>query len=166
VFTLGEFQEFQKQNQLFDSAVANLQDDMVYAVGDSNMELAGNYVTPGCFEFYGVAPFLGRWLEPADYQPGAAPVFVMRYATWFEKFGADSALLGKPFSLNGVSRTLVGIAAPRFVWGGADLWMPRGPEDPKVIRNERQFWGIVARIKSNVSLQEAGANLTVIAQQL
>jgi putative ABC transport system permease protein len=166
VFTFGEFQEFQKQNQLFDSAVANLQDDMVYAAGDSNMELAGNYVTPGCFEFYGVAPFLGRSLEPADYQAGAAPVFVMRYATWVEKFGADSALLGKPFNLNGVSRRLVGIAAPRFVWGGADLWMPRGPEDPKVIRNEPQFWGIVARIKSNISLQEAGANLTVIAQQL
>ena len=166
LFTFGEFQEFQKQNQIFESAVANLEDDMVYAAGDGNMELAGNYVTPGCFEFYGVAPFLGRSLEPADYQQGAPPVFVMRYATWVEKFGADSALLGKPFNLNGVSRTLVGIAAPRFVWGGADLWMPRGPEDPKVTRNERQFWGIIARIKRNVSLQEAGANLTVIAQQV
>src|SRR5258706_1304654 len=166
LFAFGEFQEFQKQNQIFESAVANLEDDMVYAAGDGNMQLAGNYVTPGCFEFYGVAPFLGRSLQPADYQQGAAPVFVMRYATWVEKFGADPSLLGKPFNLNGVSRTLVGIAAPRFVWGGADLWMPRGPEDPKLIRNERQFWGIIARIKRNVSLQEAGANLTVIAQQL
>ena len=167
VFSFDEFREFRKQSQIFDSAVANLQDDIVYAAGDSNMRLGGNYVTSGSFEFYGVAPFLGRSLEPGDYQDGAPPVFVMRYATWISKFGADRSLLGKPFNLNGVSWTLVGIAAPRFVWGGADIWMPRGPQDPKVVRNDdRQYWGVVARIKHGVSVEEAGANLSVIAQRL
>jgi putative ABC transport system permease protein len=167
LFSFDEFREFQKQGQIFDSVVANLQDDIVYAAGDSNMQLSGNYVTPGCFEFYGVPPFLGRSLEPADYQEGAPPVFVMRYTTWVNKFGADRSLLGKAFNLNGVPWTLVGIAAPRFTWGGAELWMPRGPLDPKVLRNNPlQYWGVVARIKRGVSLREAGANLSVIAQRL
>jgi putative ABC transport system permease protein len=166
LFTFDEFQEFRKQNQLFEGVVANLQEDVVYAAGENSMLLAGNYVTPGTFEFYGVAPFLGRSLEPADYQADAPPVFVMRYKTWVTKFGCDPALLGKSFNLNGVSRTLVGIEAPRFAWGGAELWMPRLPGELKIIRSfdGRQYWGVVARIRRGVSLEQAAASLNVIAQ--
>jgi putative ABC transport system permease protein len=167
VFTFDEFREFQKQNHVFDSVVANLQDDMVYTAGDNSLMLAGNYVTSGSFEFYGVPPFLGRSLEPSDYQSGAEPVFVMRHLTWVNQFGADPHVLGKAFKLNGVPRRLVGIAAPRFAWGGAQLWMPRGTEPPKTIRSsDDQYWGIVARIRPGVSLQEASADLTVIARRL
>jgi putative ABC transport system permease protein len=166
-FTFDDFQEFRKQNHVFTDMVANMEDDMVYAAGDNSSLFAGNYVAPGTFEFYGVPPFLGRLLEPADYQAGAPPVFVMRYATWVNKFGADASLIGTTFQLNGSSRTLVGIAAPRFAWGGAQLWMPRGPDEPKVNRQgPNQYWWIVARIRPGVSLEQAGADLGVIAQHL
>lgn len=166
LFLYDEFQEFRKRNDLFDGMVANLQEDVVYSARENSLLLAGNYVTPGTFEFYGVAPFLGRSLESADYQAGATPVFVMRYKTWVNKFGADPSLLGKTFELNGISRTLVGIAAPRFAWGGAELWMPRGPEEPKIVRSfdGRQYWGVVARIRPGVSLPQAAASLNVVAQ--
>jgi len=167
LFLYDEFQEFQKQNELFDSMVANLPEDVVYSAGENSLLLFGNYVTPGTFEFYGVAPYLGRSLAPADYEAGAPPVFVMRYKAWVNKFGADPSLLGKTFRLNGVSRTLVGIEAPRFAWGGAELWMPRGPEEPKIIRSfdGRQYWGVVARIRPGVSTQQAAASLNIIAQR-
>ena len=167
LFLYDEFQEFQKQNDLFDSMVANLPEDVVYSAGENSLLLFGNYVTPGTFEFYGVAPYLGRSLAPADYEAGAPPVFVMRYKAWINKFGADPSLLGKTFRLNGVSRTLVGIEAPRFAWGGAELWMPRGPEEPKIIRSfdGRQYWGVVARIRPGVSTQQAAASLNIIAQR-
>lgn len=166
MFLYDEFREFRKQSDLFDGMVANLPEDVVYEAGENSLLLFGNYVTTGTFEFYGVAPFLGRSLEPADYQAGAPPVFVMRYKTWVSRFGSDRSLIGKTFNLNGVSRTLVGVEAPRFAWGGADLWMPRGPEEPKIIRSfdGRQYWGAVARIRPGVSLKQAAANLNGIAQ--
>ena len=166
LFLYDEFQAFHQQNDLFDGVVANLQEDVVYSAGENSILLAGNYVTPGTFEFYGVAPFLGRSLEPADYQAGAPPVFVMRYKTWVNKFGADPSLLRKTFNLNGVSRTLVGVEAPRFAWGGAELWMPRTPGELKITRSfdGREYWGVVARIRPGVSLKQASANLNVIAQ--
>src|SRR6266850_962339 len=99
--------------------VDNLEDDIVFSAGEGNLQLGGNFVSSGAFEFFGVAPFLGRSLAAADYQPGAPPVFVLRHATWVGKFNSDPSLIGKTFMLNGVSRTLVGIAAPRFAWGGA-----------------------------------------------
>ncbi len=167
-FLFAEFQDFMKQNHVFDGMVANLEDDIVYTAGDGNLQLGGNYVTSGTFEFFGVAPFLGRSLEAADYQSGAPPVFVLRHATWVGKFNSDPSMIGKTFTLNGVSRTLVGIAAPRFAWGGADLWMPRGPDEPRVLR-EGDFpghWGVVAHLKPGVTAHQASADLAVIAQRL
>jgi len=167
-FLFAEIQDIRKQNHVFDGMVANLEDDIVYSAGDGNLQLGGNFVSSGTFEFFGVAPFLGRSLAAADYQPGAPPVFVLRHATWVGKFNSDPSLIGKTFMLNGVSRTLVGIAAPRFAWGGADLWMPRGPDEPKVLREGdfARHWGVVAHLKPGVTAHEASADLNVIAQGL
>src|ERR1700743_1344225 len=43
-------------------------------------------VTPGTFESLGVAPLVGRSLTPADFAPGAPPVFVISYKLWTNKF--------------------------------------------------------------------------------
>ena len=67
-------------------------------------------------------------MQPADYEPGAPPVFVLRYKTWVKNFGADPAIVNKTFILNDVPRTLVGIMPPRFGWGDADMWIPKKPE--------------------------------------
>jgi hypothetical protein len=131
-YSYPEFQDYLHQNHVFDAFIANAEDDVVYSYGNSNLRFGANYVTPGSFELLGVAPYLGRNLEAPDYTPGAPPVFVLRYATWVAQFSADPSLVGKSFTLNGVPRTLVGIAAPRFAWGGIDLWIPRDPVDPSI----------------------------------
>jgi hypothetical protein len=61
-------------------------------------------VTPGTFEFFGMPALYGRVLQPADYQPGAPPVFVMRHKTWMERFNGDPGVLNKTFVLNGTAR--------------------------------------------------------------
>jgi len=162
-----ELMEYKQQNRVFDGLIANCEIDVVYDSGANNSYMAANYVTPGTFELYGVAPLIGRGLEPADYEPGAAPVFVLRYATWTDDFGSDPGIVGKTFRLNGVSRTLVGVMPPRFAWGGANLWMPRDPAVTEVIRGEfPQYWGVVAHLKPGVSIEEADADLNVIGNRI
>ena len=68
-----ELQDFMQQNHVFDSVVGNCEDDVVYQAGQNNFRFAANFVTPNSFEMLGVPPFLGRTLEPYDYQPGAPP---------------------------------------------------------------------------------------------
>src|SRR5713226_8421665 len=167
-FFYPELQEYMTQNHVFDAAVANVEDDIIYTAGDTTFRFGGDYVTPGTFEFFGVPPHLGRALEPADFQSGAPPVFVMRYATWVSQFRADATLIGKNFNLNGVSHTLVGVMAPRFAWGGVEMWLPRSPDAVEVSPDGRfrRYWGMVARLRPGVSRQEAEADLTVIAQRL
>jgi len=48
-------------------------------------------VSPGTFEFLGIPVPLGRVMQPADYEPDGALVFVLRYKTWVKTYGADPA---------------------------------------------------------------------------
>lgn len=167
-FTIPEIQEITNQNHVFESVADNLQDDIINTGADGSMRFDGNYVSPGSFDFLGVPALVGRSLEDADYQPGAPPVFVLRYRTWQGKFGGDPAVIGKTFTLSGVARTLVGVMPPRFAWGGADLWIPCSREAAQTLKSGQfdQFWGLVGRLKPGVSLKEASADLTVIAKRL
>ena len=167
-YSYPEFQDYLKQNHVFDAMIGNAEDDVVYSFGDSNLRLGANYVTPGSFELLGVPPYMGRNLEPPDYAPGSPPVFVMRYTTWVTQFSADPSLVGKSFTLNGIPRTLVGITAPRFAWGGIDLWIPRDPVSPSTLpgRPFPAYWGAVGHLKPGLSPREAEADLNVIAKQL
>src|SRR5205807_1661187 len=125
---------------------------------------------PGTFEFLGMPAQLGRVMQPADYEPGAPPVFVLRYKTWVKSFGADPGIVNKTFVLNGVSRTLIGIMPPRFGWGDADLWIPKKPERAvatKVVAGAfPQFWFLVGHLKPGVSVEEAEAGFTVVGNRL
>src|SRR5258708_19263810 len=111
--------------------------------------------------------YLGGSLEPADYEAGAAPVFVLRYLAWMSQFDGDPSVVGKIFVLNGASRTLVGVMPPRFAWGGADLWLPRSPENREVIGGGQfpNYWGMIAHLKPGVSMAEAAADLEEIVRR-
>ena len=125
-------------------------------------------MTPGSFEFFGMPALYGRVLQPADYKPGAAPVFVMRYKTWKSRFNSDPAVLNKIFVLNGTARTLVGIMPPRFGWYDADLWIPKTPHPgtSTAFAGLPERWFLLARLKPGVSMAQAGADLTAIVNRL
>ena len=169
-FSGPEFLDYVEQNHVFDRVIANDNTDVLYRAGEGTQRFDGNYVTPGTFEFLGMPAQLGRVMQPADYEPGAPPVFVLRYKTWVKSFGADPGIVNKTFVLNGVSRTLIGIMPPRFGWGDADLWIPKKPERAvatKVVAGAfPQFWFLLGHLKPGVSVKEAEADFTVVANRL
>src|SRR6267142_426292 len=165
-----ELLDYMEQNHVFDGAIANDQSDVLYRNGEGTQRFDGNFVTPGTFEFLGMPALLGRVMQPADYEPGAPPVFVLRYKTWVKSFGADPGIVNKTFVLNGASRTLIGIMPPRFGWGDADLWIPKKPEravaTTAVAGAFPQFWFLLGHLKPGVSMKEAEADFTVVANRL
>jgi len=96
--------------------------------------------------FYGVAPFLGRSLEPGI-SGWRATCFRHALRTWISKL-APIALCWQALSLEW-SFLDAGVLRRRDLFGGgADIWMAaEGPQDPKVVRNDdRQYWGVVPGI--------------------
>jgi putative ABC transport system permease protein len=169
-FSGPEFLDYVAQNHVFDRVIASNGLDVLYRSGEGAQLLRGNYVTPGTFEFLGMTPLLGRAMLPADYEPGAPPVFVLRYKTWVNEFGADAKVLNRTFVLNDTARTLVGIMPPRFGWGDADLWIPDKPTHA-VVKNVvagafSRYWMLMGHLKQGVSEREAVADLTVVARRL
>jgi putative ABC transport system permease protein len=167
-FTTPEFLDYAQRNHVFEGAIGDSNADVLYTTAEGTERFNGHRVTPNTFEFLGVAPLLGRAMQPDDYNPGAPPVFVMRYKTWVARFSSDPKILNQPFVLNGTVRTLVGIMPPRFALGDADLWIP-DPMDRSSKANDSQFpiyWWLLARLKPGVSVPQAEADLTVLAQQL
>lgn len=167
-FSGPEFLDYVEQNHVFDRVIANDGEDVLYKSGEGTERFDGNLVTPGTFEFLGMPALLGRVMQPADYEPGSPPVFVLRYKTWVNRFSADPKLLNKTFILNGTPRTLIGIMPPRFAWGNADMWLPEKPS--RTAGQTRggfpKYWFMLGHLKPGVSIREADADFTVIANRL
>ncbi|HEY8714552.1 MAG TPA: ABC transporter permease [Candidatus Acidoferrum sp.] len=165
-YSSGEFLDYADQNHVFDGVIGMNGEDMLYTTGEGTERFQGELTTPNTFEFLGVAPLLGRAAQPADYEPGAPPVFVLRYKAWVNRFSADPSIINKNFTLNGVSRTLIGVMPPRFAWGDADMWIPYKPvRDQNNANGFPRFWFMLGRLKPGVSRAQADAEYAVLAKE-
>jgi putative ABC transport system permease protein len=167
-YSPAEYLELAAQNHVFSETTAAAEDVILYKHGEGTEQLDGAHVTPGTFEFFGMPALRGRVLQPADYQPGAPPVFVMRYKTWVTRFNSDPDLVGKTLLLNNTPRTLVGIMPPRFGWFAADVFIPEMPKrDAKpMIAGYMASWFFLGRLKPGVTRAQAETDATIILQGL
>jgi hypothetical protein len=145
-FTGPELLDYTEQNHVFDAVIASSDQDVLYTSGEGTERFEGFLVTPGPFEFFGMPALRGGVMQASDYEPGAPPVFVLRYKTCVGRFNRDAGILNKQFVLNGSSRTLIGIMPPRFAWGDADVWIPEKPSRAQAESGNvfRRRWGRAA----------------------
>jgi putative ABC transport system permease protein len=163
-YSSSEFLDYAAQNHVFDRVTAASEVEVLYKRGEGTRRLYGAEVTPGTFEFFGLPALYGRVAQPADYEPGAPPVFVMRYKTWVNQFNADLGILNKTFVLNGMPRTLIGVMPPRFGWYEADVMFPVTPKHgAQTSSGFPMSWFILGHLKPGVSASQAEADLIVIA---
>ena len=111
---------------------------------------------------------------PADEQPGHAPVVVVSHGLWQRRFGGDTALVGKPITLDGVGYTVVGVAPAGFQYPDkTDVWVPpyrlapalNERMDPTQVRGFGML-SAVALLKSGVSLNQAASEMETITARL
>src|ERR1700757_1785608 len=133
----------------------------------------GEYVSGNFFRTFGVQPWSGRLLTEADDQEAAAPVAVMSYRIWKEKYGSDPSVVGASYQINGQSFTVIGVAAPGFygaklaAWGMPDFWLPLTTElliDGSTSRLKRpngNFLDLIGRVRPGVDPKTLEAKLKV-----
>jgi hypothetical protein len=98
-FAGPELLDYAEQNQVFDAVIAGTDEDVLYTSGEGTELFECFLVTPGTFELFGMPALHGRTTEPADFEPGASPVFVLGYKTWVGRFNGDVGILNKQFVL-------------------------------------------------------------------
>jgi putative ABC transport system permease protein len=162
-FPPDEFLDYQEGTTVFEDVVGTMGMGMMYAGPERSEFLRAVWVTPNFFEFMGLPPSIGQTVSAANARPDAAPVAVLRHRAWVNYFGGDPRVIGRTILLNGDPYTVIAVMPPRFTWHAADLWLPkrvdRGiPTDqPGAVRNFQ------ARLKPGVTIQQAEAQLSLVA---
>lgn len=132
--------------------------------GDLPERVQGHFVSPGFFEVIGTSPALGRGLL-TDAGGEARREVVIGYDLWQRRFGGDAAVLGRELSVDGESRTVVGVAPAGFRFpDGTELWAPL-VVDAGAARDARYLTAI-GRLLPGRTLAQAAARLDVVAERL
>ncbi|MCP3167974.1 ABC transporter permease [Myxococcus qinghaiensis] len=129
-------------------------------------------VSSGFFDTLGVRPLLGRTFLPDEEKPGAAPVLILSHAYWQRELGGDPTIVGKTFTMNGRTHTVIGVLPPVPQYPGEnDVYMPvsacpfRSGEHWAHTRTSRGLT-VLGRLAPGVSLGEARAELERAAASL
>ena len=166
-FSYPDFQDYRQQATSFEFFEAAIPEDAVLSeLGNPPQEYQLFRATAGIFSMIQAKALLGRAFLPGDEQPGAAPVVVIGYSVWQERYGGFPGIIGRQVRVNSQPATIVGVMPKglRFPDGG-DLWTPLVPTSDLAKRDNRSLRGY-AILKSGVSLQKASAELNGIAGRL
>jgi predicted permease len=116
----------------------------------------------------GLQPVLGRTFTPDEDQPGAEPVAVVGAGLWQRRFGGSTALPGQTIVLNDVPHTVVGVVPGDFQYqtAGAEVWVPLVLTPEELELRDRHYLNVVAQLRDGVSIDQARANLDIIARNV
>ena len=126
-------------------------------------------VTPELFSVLKVTPQAGRVFLSEEAQDGHDDVVLISHELWRRRFGADPNAVGQKVTVNGLNNTVIGImpegfAFPRRTELWKPLWFPAEQYDQQ--RRGSRGLEVIGRLKQNVSLRSAQAEMDHLAAQL
>ena len=88
--------------------------ELIAKVGDESEIISGKAVSGNYYTGLRVQPSLGRAITVDDDRQGAAPVVVLSYQFWKERFGGNPTVIGQQLQLNQQFFTIIGVTPPSF----------------------------------------------------
>jgi len=135
------------------------------------------YVSGNFFEGLGLKPAAGRlFLRSEGETLGQDPVVVLGYDYWQQRFNGNPNVIGQPVTLDGHPVTIVGVAPKGFRGMQSFLtvaaYLPlselpiAGTPVDHITNWQNRMLVVNGRLRSGVSVKQAGASLSVIARNL
>jgi putative ABC transport system permease protein len=136
------------------------------------LQLPGLTVSPNFLATLGVNPARGRGFLTGAAAPDDDRAAIISDRLWRTSLAADPAIIGQSITVDGLPRTIVGVLPPDFTFRpvigrlgalpDADIVLPnRWPGDP----GSSAFLFLLGRIKSGVTQERAGAELTALVNE-
>ena len=164
-YSVDQFVEIAERNSIFEGVIASTISDVLWTGDGDPQRLRGNHGTFNTFDVMGVAPLIGRTPSPDDARPGAEPVVVLGYRFWQRQFGGDPKVLGRHLRLNDTVRTVIGVMPKRFMWRGADVYLPIPFARGRTVEGVTGVH-LLGRLKPGVTAAKAEADLAPIIADL
>lgn len=115
-----------------------------------------------------VEPFLGRSFSADELHQGGTAAALVSYGYWRQHLGGSSDLSPFKLTAEGQAFSVVGVLPPGFNYPDhADIWVPAelfGEQSPS--RTSHNWSAAVGRLRDNVRIAQARADLSVLAHRL
>ena len=163
--TAAEFLEWRDRAKSFEQIAASRFDTADLTGSGEPERLNAGFASADLFATLGVAPAIGRSFTPEEDTPGGAQAVILSDELWRRRFGADPQLIGRSLTLEGRSRTVIGVMPHGFRFlDEAELWLPLALDvNQQLSRQGNQVrLKVIARLKPGVTPEAARADLSVI----
>jgi len=167
--SLLEFEANKQRNHSFANIGAALQRSFNLIGRGEPERIRGASIMADYLTTLGVDPVIGRGFSPEEDRPGGPSVALISYGFWQRHFGGKTNVVGDTLNLEGRSYSIVGVMPPGFdLPGAAEIWLPLQTKIDNLPFAERAApnYDIVAKLRPEMSLQQADAESKSIARQL
>ena len=165
----ANYRDYKSMTSSFQSlgAFTGIAVNLMEAGGDPQ-RLAGATVTSEVLPLFGVAPVLGRVFDSTGGGSADAGAVVISYGLWQSQFGGDARVLGRGVTLNGAPYQVIGVMPPGFYFPSRDaqLWTHLVLREANYEDRDDNYLEAVGRLKPGVTMNQARADLNVVAERL
>jgi predicted permease len=160
-FTGAQVQQL-RQVRSIDSILALDFHSMIMTGGDVPENVAATGLISNSFDDLGLPAMIGRGIARSDAanEQEPQPVVVLSYKFWQKRFLSDPSVVGKKLQLDHRNYDIIGVAAPRFTWYSADVWIPM-----KLSPDPGQSCVVNVRLRPGVTPETANAELQPLVEQ-
>jgi len=165
------YRDFQSHNEVFSGMFCRFPTRVSLTFGGRAERVEAELVSGTYFSVLGVTTALGRSFTPEeDRVANGAPLVVLSYNYWRQRFGGDPAILGKTLTVNKHDMTVIGVAQAGFdgveLGYSPKLFIPVMMQQQVVIvpmsmlTDRRSRWvNAFGRLKPGVTAKQAKASL-------
>src|ERR1700739_4499048 len=170
----GQYIDIQNQNHSFDQMAIAQSRTFTLTGREQPERVAVLSAQSSLLAMFGAKPLLGRILLPEEDTPGRPGVAILSCGAWQRLFNSDPTIVGRGITLEGKSFTVAGVLERSFMLN-AEVMPSEGPMDKVDIflplalgpdaaqRRGDENYNIVVRLKPGVSVQQAQADIDIIA---
>jgi predicted permease len=171
--SIHDFFDWREQQKSFE-AIAAFYVETVNVAGTEGRPIRyyGAYASANMFDILRVRPIRGRTFRSDEDAPSAAPVMILSYRAWQDRFHGDPGIIGRAVRANAEMTTIVGIMPQGFDFPGQlDAWLPLRI-DPLAYRRgggpalESTQLNALGRLRDGVSFEAAQTEMSGLAKRI
>jgi putative ABC transport system permease protein len=162
----GDYLEWKRRSTSFQYLEAWGGATFNVATADHPEQIQAAMMTPDFFRMTGVPMWLGRTFLPEEGQVGKDHVVIMSHRLWSQNFGADRDIVGQQIRMNSEPYTVIGVMSPGiYDRTPSQMWVPLAFR-PEQINHQSHGILVMGRLKPEISIAQANAEMQAITQQL
>jgi predicted permease len=161
-------EDWNRMNSTFQAITGYYTEDNSETSGVLPEKVTQAFVAPRFLQVWGISPALGRDFNPEEQRFGGPEAVLISDRFWRRRFAADPTAVGRKLRISGRSYSIIAIMPAAFLFPDrdVDVWSPT-PTDAPIVQNRAWTWYIgIGRLKPEVTVTEARANLATVQAQL